>query len=145
MAFDAGRGGRPHHHLITDTNGLPRAIRITAANLHESRLFDALINAVPPVRQGRGRPCRYPAKLHADKAYDLPRCRGSLPRQKPKDRTLSGPAELPLTGRDHPGIPGDFPRNQQIWQTCFPVCYISSNLGKPFLAKKSLIASTRSF
>ena len=33
---------------------------------------------MPPVRQCRGRPRRRPAKLHADKAYDLPRCRRDL-------------------------------------------------------------------
>jgi IS5 family transposase len=30
---------------------------------------------VPPVRQCAGRPRKRPAKLHADKAYDYPRCR----------------------------------------------------------------------
>jgi hypothetical protein len=31
--------------------------------------------AVPPIRQGVGRPRRRPGKLHADKGYDFPRCR----------------------------------------------------------------------
>jgi IS5 family transposase len=33
------------------------------------------LDAVPPVRHGRGRPRCRPAKLHADKAYDHRRCR----------------------------------------------------------------------
>jgi len=74
---DRGRAGskRP---LITDAKGIPLAVRLTAANIHDSRLFEELIDAVPPVRQGRGRPCRRPAKLHADKGYDVPQCRRAL-------------------------------------------------------------------
>ena len=82
---DRGRAGSKRH-VITDANGLPLAVRITAANVHDSRLFDELIDAVPPVRQGRGRPCRRPAKLHADKAYDLPRCRHALRKRRIGDR-----------------------------------------------------------
>jgi len=82
---DRGRAGSKRH-LITDANGLPLAVRITAANVHDSRLFDQMIDAVPPVRQGRGRPCRRPAKLHADKAYDLPRCRQALRKRRIGDR-----------------------------------------------------------
>jgi IS5 family transposase len=36
---------------------------------------------VPPIHQGRGRPCRRPAKLHADKGYDFPQCRQALRRR----------------------------------------------------------------
>jgi len=64
--------------LITDAKDIPLAVRLTAANIHDSRLFEELIDAVPPVRQGRGRPCRRPAKLHADKGYDVPQCRRAL-------------------------------------------------------------------
>jgi transposase len=74
---DRGRAGSKRH-VLTDANGVPLALRITAANVHDSRVFEELIDAVPPVRQGRGRPCQRPDKLHADKAYDLPRCRRAL-------------------------------------------------------------------
>ena len=33
------------------------------------------LDAVPGIRNGRGRPRRRPAKLHADKGYDHKRCR----------------------------------------------------------------------
>ncbi len=33
---------------------------------------------MPPVRGKPGRPPRRPTKLHADKAYDIPRCRRAL-------------------------------------------------------------------
>lgn len=52
---------------------------LTAANIHDSKVFEELIDAVEPVkRPGRGRPRRRPEKLHADKAYDFPRCRKAL-------------------------------------------------------------------
>jgi hypothetical protein len=35
----------------------------------------AVIEAIPPIRQRRGRPRRRPAKLQADKAYDSRVCR----------------------------------------------------------------------
>jgi transposase len=82
---DRGRAGSKRH-VITDANGVPLALRITAANVHDSSVFEELIDAVPPVRQGRGRPCQRPAKLHADKAYDLPRCRRALRQRRIGDR-----------------------------------------------------------
>jgi transposase len=49
---------------------------VTAANVHDSRMLEPLLDAVVPVRTGRrGRPRHRPAKLHADKGYDYPRCR----------------------------------------------------------------------
>jgi len=82
---DRGRPGskRP---IITDANGIPLAVRLTAANVHDSRVFEHLIDAGPSVRQRRGRPRQRPAKLHADKAYDVPRCREALRRRRIKAR-----------------------------------------------------------
>lgn len=82
---DRGRPGSKRH-VITDGQGIPLAVRLTAANVHDSRVFDELIDAVPPIRQERGRPRRRPSKLHADKAYDAPRCREALRRRRIKAR-----------------------------------------------------------
>jgi transposase len=82
---DRGRAGSKRH-LITDAKGIPLAVRLTGANIHDSRLFDEVIDAVPPVHQGRGRPCRRPAKLHADKGYDFPHCRRALRRRSIQPR-----------------------------------------------------------
>jgi transposase len=68
---DRGRPGCKRH-LITDARGIPLAVRLSAANIHDSRLFEAMIDAVPPIRHGTGRPQRRPAKLHADKGDDFP-------------------------------------------------------------------------
>ena len=68
-------------------NGIPLAIRLTAANTHDSRVFEELINAVPPIRQCLGRPRKRPAKLHADRAYDVRGCHKGLTKRRIKDRT----------------------------------------------------------
>jgi hypothetical protein len=50
--------------------GIPLAVRHTAANVHDSRMLEAMLVAVSPIRRPRGRPGRprkRPEKLHADK------------------------------------------------------------------------------
>jgi transposase len=60
---------------------------LTAANVHDSRVFEELVDAVGPIkRPSRGRPRKRPEKLHADKAYDYPRCRAVLRRRGIKSR-----------------------------------------------------------
>ena len=63
---------------MTDRQGTPLAARLSGANRHDSVLFEELIDAVPPIRTPAGQRRQRPAKLHADKAYDLPRCRRAL-------------------------------------------------------------------
>lgn len=66
-------------HLVVDRNGLPLAVIISAANVHDSRRLEAAIDAVPGVRGGRGgQPRKRPYKLHADKGFDFGRCRQAL-------------------------------------------------------------------
>jgi transposase len=77
---DRGKPGSKYH-LIVDRNGIPLAIRLSAANAHDSTLLLPLIDAVPPIIGPRGRPGRprkRPAKLHADKAYDASALRRAL-------------------------------------------------------------------
>jgi transposase len=72
-----------------DRHGIPLAIRLSAANAHDSTQFLPLVDTIPPIIGPRGRPGRprmRPAKLHADKAYDSAerrrdlRARGITPR-----------------------------------------------------------------
>jgi transposase len=49
-------------------------------------VFEELIDAIPPIKQPSGRRRKRPARLHADKAYDVPRCRRALSRRGIKVR-----------------------------------------------------------
>jgi transposase len=63
-------------HLVVDGLGIPLGVVVSAANVHDSRMFEAALDAVQGIRNGRpGRPRRRPLKLHADKGYDFLRCR----------------------------------------------------------------------
>ncbi len=72
--------------MITDRRGTPLAAHLTGANRHDSAVFEHLLDAIPPIKRPRGRPRQRPAKLHADKAYDIPRCRRALSRRHIKGR-----------------------------------------------------------
>jgi len=63
---------------VVDRNGVPLAVRHTAANVHDSKVFEILVDAIAPIRRPRGRSRKRPEKLHADKGYDFPRCRRAL-------------------------------------------------------------------
>lgn len=85
---DRGKPGTKYH-LLTDRNGLPLHVLASAANTHDSKLFEPLLETNPAVRGRRGRPGRprrRPEKLHADKGYDYPRCRRYLHRRGIKVR-----------------------------------------------------------
>lgn len=65
-----------------DRRGAPLAVWLTAANVNDSDVFEAILEAVEPIRRpGPGRPRVRPCKLHADKAYDCRRCRRYLRRR----------------------------------------------------------------
>ena len=69
-----------------DRQGTPLAVELSAANCHDSTVFDRLLDAVVPVRQPRGRPRKRPQKLHADKGYDYGKCRRALRKRGIKSR-----------------------------------------------------------
>jgi len=57
------------HHLCTDAQGIPLSAQVTAANLHDSRQFQPLLLAIPPVAGKRGRPRQRPDLVQGDRAY----------------------------------------------------------------------------
>lgn len=62
-----------------DRKGLPLAIMHSGANVHDSVMFEEVVDGMEPIKgRGRGRPRKRPEKIHADKAYDSKRCRGAL-------------------------------------------------------------------
>jgi len=72
---DKGRAGSKRH-LVVDAEGIPLAVRLTAANVNDCQLSEELLDAIPAMRRrGPGRPRRRPAKVHADKGYDFRKCR----------------------------------------------------------------------
>lgn len=71
---DRGRPGSKHH-IVTDLNGIPLVVMLTAANVHDSMMLEPLLDHIPALRNKHGRPTHRPKKLHADKGYDFPRCR----------------------------------------------------------------------
>jgi len=77
---DRGKPGSKRH-LVVDRQGIPLAVLLTAANVHDSTVLEEVLDRVPPIRQPRGHPRRRPAKLHADKAYDSHRCRRACRRR----------------------------------------------------------------
>ena len=65
-----------------DRNGIPLTVYLTAANVNEGTVLEAVLEGLEPIkRPGPGRPRCRPDKLHADKAYDSRRCRQYLRRR----------------------------------------------------------------
>lgn len=73
---DKGKPGTKHH-LLVDRKGISLSLLLTAANVHDSKVLEDLLDSIPAIPGPRGRPRFRPAKLHADKGYDYPRCRRS--------------------------------------------------------------------
>ena len=82
---DRGKPGTKRH-LLTERGGIPLAKLVTPANQHESMVFEQMLDAVPPITQPNGHRRQRPNKLHADKAYDIPRCRRALSQRHIKVR-----------------------------------------------------------
>jgi transposase len=74
---DKGKAGSKRH-LVSDRRGIPLCVRLSAANIHDSMVFEELIDAIEPIKGPRGRPRKRPEKLHADKAYDDNKCKEAL-------------------------------------------------------------------
>lgn len=68
---------------MVDAEGTPLAVVISGANVHDSQMLEAAIDAIPLVYNGkRGAPRCRPKKLHADKGYDFDKCRRALRERK---------------------------------------------------------------
>ncbi len=72
---DKGRPGCKRH-IVVDAQGVPLAVRLTKANVHDSQIFEEMLEAIPALKhRGPGRPRHRPGKAHADKGYDFQKCR----------------------------------------------------------------------
>ena len=82
---DMGKAGSKHH-LVSDRRGVPLCVMLSAANTHDSMLFEELVDGIEPRKRPAGRPRKRPEKLHADKAYDDKKCRRTLRKRGIKSR-----------------------------------------------------------
>ena len=67
--------------MVVDRQGIPLAVKLSAANVHDSRMMLEVVDAIEPIKGQRGRPRKRPRKLHADKAYDSKALRAELRRR----------------------------------------------------------------
>jgi transposase len=67
--------------VVVDRQGIPLAVVLSAANVHDSRMMLDTVDAIEPIERPVGRPRKRPAKLHADKAYDSKALREELRRR----------------------------------------------------------------
>ena len=56
--------------MICDAQGVPLAVRLTAANVNEVTMLQKMVEAIPPLRGKRGRPRRRPAIVQGDRGYN---------------------------------------------------------------------------
>ena len=88
MGADPVDRGKPGTklHLVCDGSGLPLTAAVTAANVSDTTLFEAVMDDVPPIRTPAGRRRTRPDAVHADKAYDSAANRAWLRRRGIKAR-----------------------------------------------------------
>ena len=70
---DRGKPGSKLH-LVCDGGGLP----LTAANLNDTTMFQAVLDDVPPIRTPSGRRRTRPARVYADKTSHAVRRQAGL-------------------------------------------------------------------
>jgi hypothetical protein len=63
---DRGKPGSTLH-LVCDDGGVPLTAVVTAANVNDTTMFQAVVEDIPPIRTPAGRRRTRPAKVHADK------------------------------------------------------------------------------
>jgi transposase len=54
---DRGKLGSKYH-LVVDRHGIPLAAMLSAANVHDGKLLESLVDAFPPMRRPTGQPGR---------------------------------------------------------------------------------------
>ena len=54
--------------MLSEAQGIPLAVGVSAANVHDSHALEPLVRAIPAIRSRRGPRRRRPGRLRADKA-----------------------------------------------------------------------------
>jgi transposase len=95
---DRGKAGTKHHVLV-EAQGIPVAVTLTAANVHDSRAFEEVLDAIPAIKGPGGQLRKRPGKLHADEAYDFACCRQALRQREIQSRIARRSIESSRAGR----------------------------------------------
>jgi IS5 family transposase len=82
--------------VVCDGGGLPLTAAVTAANVNDTIMFQAVLDDVPPIRAPSGRRRTRPGKVHADKAYDSGANRAYLRRRGIRPRIARRGVESPV-------------------------------------------------
>jgi transposase len=90
---DRGKPGSKLH-LACDGSGLPLTAVVTAANVADTTMFQAVVDDIPPVRTPSGQRRTRPGMLHADKGYDSQANRAYLRRRGIRSRIARRGVEL---------------------------------------------------
>ena len=69
------------HHVITEAEGVPLAVRLTGSSRHDVTPLIPLVEAIPAIAGRVGRPVQRPQTLLADRAYDSDPHRKQLARR----------------------------------------------------------------
>jgi transposase len=82
---DPGRPGT-RRHIVTDSRGIPLTVRLTGANVHDSRMLEPLPDAIAP-RAGQARQAASSArKVACRQGYDYARRRRAGTKRRIKHR-----------------------------------------------------------
>ncbi len=73
---DKGKAGSKRHHVVSDQGGVLPAVILTAAIVHDSNVFEKLVDAAEQIKRPRDRPRERPKKLHAYPKATTPRSAG---------------------------------------------------------------------
>ncbi|MEU0250471.1 transposase [Streptomyces sp. NPDC006235] len=82
-------------HLAVEQGQKPMSIVITAGQRGDSPQFEVVLGRIRVPRLGSGRPCTWPTRVRADKAYASRKNRAYLRRRR-------DPLHHPGQGRSHP-------------------------------------------
>jgi len=130
--IDRGRPGSKHH-IMTDRNGIPLAVMLSAANVHDSNMFEPLLDAVPALKNRHGRPTRRPQKLHADKGYNYAKCRAACIARRIKHRIARRGIENSSYLRKHRWVV-EYVHTTYITRLLYTGCVVTVNVAENTLS-----------
>ena len=126
---DRGKPGSKLH-LVCDGGGLPLTAVVTAANVNDTTVFQAVVADIPPVRTPAGRRRTRPAKVHADKGYDSRANRAYLRRRGIRARIARRQVESSLRlGRHRWKVESSLRLGRHRWKVERSLSWLSAGGG----------------